>query len=130
MDTNAPPLIAIVDDEDSVCRALSRLLRSANYRAESFVSAADFLDSLSRRTPDCVVVDLQMPHMTGIELQQRLQVAGHSPPVIVITAYDGPGTEEQCKRLGARSYLRKPIEADELFESIRDIVRSAEPRSD
>jgi FixJ family two-component response regulator len=130
MESNRSPLVAIVDDEASVCQALSRLLRSANFRAEAFASGSDFLESLSRRTPDCVVVDLQMPVMTGIELQQRLQLIERSPPVIVITAYDGHGTEERCAALGARRYLRKPIEADDLIESIRSIVGRQAAESD
>ena len=66
------PLIAIVDDEASICRALLRLLRVSNYRAEAFSSPLLFLESLAERVPDCVVLDLQMPVMTGVELQQQL----------------------------------------------------------
>ena len=79
-----PPLIAIVDDEVSICRALLRLLRVANYRAESFNSPILFLESLAERVPDCVVLDLQMPMMTGVELQEHLQRLADPPPVIVI----------------------------------------------
>ena len=117
-----PPLIAIVDDEVSICRALLRLLRVANYRAESFNSPILFLESLADRVPDCVVLDLQMPMMTGVELQQHLLQLADPPPVIIITAHDEPKTRERCLALGAVRYLRKPIEGDILIDSIEEAV--------
>ena len=121
MDSTAP-LIAIVDDEVSICRALLRLLRVANYRAEAFNSPLLFLESLTERVPDCVVLDLQMPMMTGVELQQHLLQLDDPPPVIIITAHDEPKTRERCLALGAVRYLRKPIEGDVLIESIEEAV--------
>jgi len=117
MDSRAP-LIAIVDDEVSICRALLRLLRVANYRAEGFNSPILFLESLAERVPDCVVLDLQMPLMTGVELQQHLLQLDEPPPVIIITAHDEPKTRERCLALGAVRFLRKPIQEDILIESI------------
>jgi FixJ family two-component response regulator len=121
MDTQAP-LIAIVDDEVSICRALLRLLRVANYRAESFNSPILFLESLAEHVPDCVVLDLQMPAMTGVELQEHLLRLADPPPVIIITAHDEPKTRERCLALGAVRYLRKPIEGDVLMGSIEEAV--------
>ena len=121
MDGTAP-LIAIVDDEVSICRALLRLLRVANYRAEAFNSPLLFLESLAERVPDCVVLDLQMPMMTGVEMQQQLLQLDDPPPVIIITAHDEPKTRERCLALGAVRYLRKPIEGDLLIESIEAAV--------
>jgi FixJ family two-component response regulator len=118
-----PPLIAIVDDEVSICRALLRLLRVANYRAESFNSPILFLESLAEHVPDCVVLDLQMPSMTGVELQEHLLRLAAPPPVIIITAHDEPKTRERCLALGAVRYLRKPIEGDVLMGSIEEAVR-------
>ena len=118
-----PPLIAIVDDEVSICRALLRLLRVANYRAESFNSPILFLESLAEHVPDCVVLDLQMPSMTGVELQEHLLRLADPPPVIIITAHDEPKTRERCLALGAVRYLRKPIEGDILMGSIEEAVR-------
>jgi FixJ family two-component response regulator len=123
MDSTAP-LIAIIDDEVSICRALSRLVRVANYRAETFCSPIGFLEFLSREMPDCVVLDLQMPSMTGVELQQKLQQLADPPPVIIITAHDEPKTRERCLALGAVCYLRKPIEGDVLLDSIECAVRA------
>jgi FixJ family two-component response regulator len=118
------PLIAIIDDEVSICRALSRLLRVANYRAETFCSPIGFLEFMTHEMPDCVVLDLQMPAMTGVELQQQLQRLADPPPVIIITAHDEPKTRERCLALGAVCYLRKPIEGDVLLDSIAGAVRA------
>jgi CheY-like chemotaxis protein len=73
--------------------------------------------------PDCVVLDLQMPMMTGVELQEHLQRLADPPPVIIITAHDEPKTRERCLALGAVRYLRKPIEGDVLVGSIEEAVR-------
>ena len=116
------PLVAVIDDEESVRRALSRLLRSARYRAESFGSGALFLESLAYRVPSCVILDLQMPAMTGLDLQEELQKFAAPPPVIVITAHDEPGTREQCLALGARYYFSQPIDGSKLIESVRSVV--------
>jgi FixJ family two-component response regulator len=116
------PLIAVVDDEESVRRALLRLLRSANYRAEGFESAIDFLDSLSIRVPSCIILDLQMPEMTGLELQDQLVRLGRFPPVIVITAYDEVDTKDHCLALGASYYFRKPIEDNDLIDAIGEVI--------
>jgi FixJ family two-component response regulator len=123
MESN-PPLIAIVDDEVSICRALLRLLRVAEFRAEAFNSAAQFLESLAEHVPDCVVLDLQMPIMTGVEVQEHLLKLKNPPPVIIITAHDESETRERCLALGAVRYLRKPIEGDVLIASIEKAVRA------
>jgi FixJ family two-component response regulator len=117
-----PPLIAIVDDEVTICRALVRLLRVAEYRAEAFNSALQFLESLAEHVPDCVVLDLQMPMMTGVEVQEHLQKLKDPPPVIILTAHDESKTRERCLALGAVCYLRKPIECDVLIDSIETAV--------
>jgi FixJ family two-component response regulator len=123
MDSQAP-LIAIVDDEVSICRALLRLLRVADYRAEAFDSPILFLASLAQRVPDCIVLDLQMPVMTGVELQEHLLKLEVPPPVIIITANEEPKMRERCLALGAVRYLRKPIESDLLIDSIEKAVRA------
>lgn len=121
------PLVAVVDDEASICRALVRLLRSAHYRAEGFSSAPEFLASLKKRMPDCIVLDLQMPGMTGIELQQELHRLEMPPPVIVVTAHDERDTRDRCLALGAAYYLLKPLESRTLIDSIGAIVGHRRP---
>ena len=112
------PLVVVVDDEASVCRALLRLLRTADLRAEAYCSAIDFIESLRDGAPDCVILDLQMPHMTGMEVLERLQRVAAPPPVIVVTAFDQPGVRERCTELGVVCYLRKPVDGDKLLRSV------------
>ena len=123
------PLIAVVDDDASIRRALLRLLRTSHYRAESFESSFAFLESIVERMPDCVILDVQMPLMTGIEVQQRLLQIDKPPPVIIITAHDEPKTRERCIALGAVRYLRKPIEGDLLIDAIDKAVRARRTQS-
>jgi CheY-like chemotaxis protein len=109
------PLIAIVDDDASVCRAMKRLLHSLGLCAETFSSGQEFLEllqSLPSFHPDCVVLDVQMPGMTGFEVQQQLGPLGL--PVIFITAHDEACTRERALAAGAVAFLRKPFN-DEIF---------------
>jgi FixJ family two-component response regulator len=111
--------IAIVDDDASVRKALMRLLQASSYRVETFGSASEFLASLNQRTPDCLIVDLQMPSMNGLELQISLTRAGIVIPTIVITAHDEPGSRERCSAAGAAAYLLKPVRKKELIATIK-----------
>jgi FixJ family two-component response regulator len=86
--------VAVVDDDLSVCRALARLLRANGLIVDIYGSGREFLDSLKRVVPECLVVDLQMPEMTGLELQQHLAAAGMRIPVIVMTAHDAVGAQQ------------------------------------
>ncbi|MFJ1258197.1 response regulator transcription factor [Cupriavidus sp. CuC1] len=109
------PFVAIVDDDESVGRAIKRLLRSIGMQADAFASGEAFLEhvsSLPSYRPDCVILDIQMPGLNGLEVQQRL--AGSGMPVIFITAYDDIAVREQALAAGAAAYLRKPFN-DELF---------------
>ncbi len=109
------PFVVIVDDDQSVCRAMKRLLRSSGIAADTFLSGSEFLellDSMPSYRPDCVVLDVQMPGLNGLEVQRRL--AGSGLPIIFITAHDEAGVKEQALGAGALAFLRKPFN-DELF---------------
>ena len=110
--------VAIVDDDAGVRRALARLLRASSFDPVTYGSGLEFLDSLGARLPDCLVVDLQMPEMTGLEVQQHLVKAGIRIPTIVITAHDGLGTRERCRSAGAAAYLLKPLQEGPLISAI------------
>jgi FixJ family two-component response regulator len=117
--------IAIVDDDASVRKALTRLLKASSYTVETFASASDFLASLKQRIPDCLIVDLQMPGMDGLELRISLTRAGIAIPTIVVTAHDEPGDRERCSTAGATAYLLKPIQKTELIAAIRAATKAA-----
>jgi FixJ family two-component response regulator len=132
------PLIAIVDDDESVCRALRRLIRSLSMDAEIFTSGREFLDLVEAMPsfhPDCLVLDVQMPEMNGLVLQNRLVTAGHTIPVIFITAHDDVGVRERALGAGALAFLRKPFDDELLIKTLRVALDSApdqprKPRGD
>jgi FixJ family two-component response regulator len=114
----AQALIAVVDDEEAVRTALSRLLRSAGYATDNFLSGEEFLGSLEIRSPDCVVLDLRMPTLSGHQVQARLAAAGRRIPVVVLTGYDSPDARERALQAGAMAFLRKPVDDSELLGAI------------
>jgi len=118
------PVIAIVDDDESVCRAIRRLVRSLGMQADTFTSGQEFvemLDGVPWVHVDCVVLDIQMPGMTGLEVQARLARSGHLLPVIFITAHDEVGMRERALAAGAVAFIRKPFN-DELLIKTLDVV--------
>jgi len=110
--------VAIVDDEEPVRKALMRLLRASGLDAESYASGKDFLEASALREPDCVLLDLHMPRMTGLQVLRALQAARRTLPIVIITAHDAPETREQCLAAGDTAYLRKPLEEHELLDTI------------
>jgi len=118
------PVIAIVDDDESVCRAIKRLVRSLGMQADTFTSGQEFvemLDGVPWVHVDCVVLDIQMPGMTGLEVQERLARSGHLLPVIFITARGEVGMRERALAAGAVAFIRKPFN-DELLIKTLDVV--------
>jgi FixJ family two-component response regulator len=120
------PLIAVVDDEESVRRALGRMLNASNFEALVFGSGQEFLASLGDRRPDCVILDYQMPGLTGRDVQRQLARARISLPIIVVTAHDQPELREQCLADGAIAYLAKPLQREHL---VGVILRAIRPRA-
>ncbi|KAE8754833.1 MULTISPECIES: response regulator transcription factor [Paraburkholderia] len=122
------PFVVVVDDDESVSRAIKRLLRSIGIAAETFASGDAFLEVLSSMPsyhPDCVILDVQMPGLNGLEVQRRL--AGTGIPVIFITAHDDIGVREHALAAGAVAYLRKPFN-DELFvKTVRAALEGDQP---
>jgi FixJ family two-component response regulator len=111
--------VAVVDDEAAVRRALERLLRASGFRVTSFTSAEAFLARDPRDAPDCLVLDIWMEGMSGLDLQAALAARGERIPTIIITAHDDPLTRERSLRAGAGAYLTKPFDEKELIEAIQ-----------
>jgi FixJ family two-component response regulator len=110
--------VVIIDDDLAVLKALARLLRAHAFAVVTFQSGRQFLTSLPEPLPDCLILDLQMPGMTGLEIQQDLARKGIRIPTIVITAHDEAGIRERCKSAGAIAYLGKPVPQAALFAAI------------
>ncbi|HVR67128.1 MAG TPA: response regulator [Verrucomicrobiae bacterium] len=119
------PRIAVIDDDLSVRRALERLLRASGYDAAVFASGHEFFYSLEDRTPDCLILDLHMPGMNGLEVQRRLRETGVRLPVVVITGHDEPQTRTQCLDAGAAAYLCKPLNDEALIAAIQGAITAA-----
>ena len=121
-------LVAIVDDEEPIRKALCRLLRASGLNAEAFASGQTFLDSIIAKRPDCAILDLHMPGLSGLQVLQHLQASRFTFPAIVITGHDQPQTRELCLSAGASAYLRKPLDDVLLLEAIDRAVNGRSMR--
>ena len=115
-------MIYVVDDDTSVCKALARLMKSAGLPVQAFASAEAFLSAVQPTDSDCLLVDIQMPGMSGLELQQRLTRSGIHAPVIFITAFDDDQVRKQARQGGAAGYFRKPFDDQALLDAIKFAV--------
>jgi FixJ family two-component response regulator len=115
----ALPLVSIVDDDPSVRRALERLVEAAGYAVETFASAEEFLGSTSPGPIACLILDVHLNGMNGLELQERLVARGRMFPIIFITAHDDAPTRERIGRSGAAAFLAKPFDRQTLIGAIR-----------
>jgi FixJ family two-component response regulator len=116
------PQISVVDDDQSFRDSMRRLLKSLNYAVAVFPSAAEFLASPKFAATACLVADVHMPAMTGIELYQHLIERGHAIPTILITAYPDDGVQERVLTLGVDCYLRKPLVEAVLIDCLQSAV--------
>ena len=112
------PLISIVDDDDALRSALENLMRSAGLRAQGFSSAEAFLRSEQLHETSCLILDVRMPGMSGLELQRQLAVGNSHIPVIFITAYAADNRRKQALEAGAAAFLYKPFQEGELLNAI------------
>jgi FixJ family two-component response regulator len=125
------PLISIVDDDDKVRAATGSLVRSLGFKTHTFASAESFLQSTSPRETRCLILDVQMPNMSGIELQGRLTELGFEIPIIFITAYPDEAVRQRAMDAGAVAFLLKPFDVygqrfiDCIFEILRQDKRPA-----
>jgi FixJ family two-component response regulator len=120
----AGTMICIIDDDESMLAAVVALVRSAGFDAQGFASAREFLGCGNVQSFSCIITDIQMPGMSGIELKRHL-VASQCPlPVIMITARHDPDLEEKAYASGAACFLRKPFEADALIGCLERTLKA------
>lgn len=112
---SASPLVCIIDDDDSLRAALVGLVRSVGYEARGFASAEAFLQSGAIDACACLVTDIQMPGMTGVELKEHLTARHIDLPVIMITGRPDPSLEDKARAAGAAGFMRKPFDASDLI---------------
>jgi FixJ family two-component response regulator len=121
---NDATLLAVVDDDADVRVALTRLVSSAGFAVETFASGAEFLHSIADHQPDCVVLDLHMPEMSGFDVQGALAVGHAALPIVVITGHDTPESRARALQLGAKAYLCKPVNDEALLAAIGTAIGS------
>jgi FixJ family two-component response regulator len=115
-------LIAVVDDEESVRKALGRLIGAAGFNVQTFASGADFLRATQSQRPDCVLLDVRMPQMDGFDIQLALTRAHDATPVVIISGDDSTECRNRAFRQGARAYLRKPVDDVTLVDAIQSAL--------
>jgi len=119
-----PKLVAIVDDDDSMRSALQGLLKAVGLPAQAFGSAEEFLNSGQQHKAACLIADIRMPGMSGLELQAKLNAERCKIPIIFITAHGDAKMRMQALRAGAVEFLAKPFDDEALLESVRGALES------
>ena len=123
-------LVSVVDD-DRFCReSMSRLMRSLGHKVDVFSSAAEFLTSPRLAETACLIADIQMPVMTGLELYRRLIDTDHAIPTILVTAFPNDADRARALNDGVVCYLRKPVDDEHLTQCVREALRSAGSREE
>jgi FixJ family two-component response regulator len=119
-------VIAVVDDDPSVRRGLDRLIRSVGWKAETFTSAQEFLARARAEAPSCVVLDLQLPGLSGLDLQKAMAEIGLEIPIIFLTGHGNIPASVQAMKAGAMEFLTKPVEEQDLLKAIQEAPRLSE----
>jgi FixJ family two-component response regulator len=119
-------LISIVDDDESVREALEDLIQSVGFRVHAFPSAIDFLAFADIRATSCVIADVNMPRMSGVELHRRLAELGHAIPTILITAHPNDGVRARALADGVVCYLVKPFDDEALIGWVKSVLPTSE----
>src|SRR5262247_567172 len=116
------PVVAIVDDDVSIQRALVRLLSATGWHAVTFTSAEAFLQTGIQASPDCLVLDVWLPGMTGVELLEHLAATGSTLPAVIITGRDDLQMRMRAMQAGAAAYLLKPLDGQDLLQALQEAL--------
>jgi len=121
--SGATELVCVVDDDQSVRRGLRRLFKSAGYAAETFASAEDYLAREIFEGPACLVLDVRMPGLNGLDLQKTLESRGACEQIVFITGHNDVATCTQAMKNGAVDFLMKPFDSEELIDAVKHALR-------
>jgi len=122
------PLVAIVDDDKSIRNATQDLLKAAGFSTATFEDAESFLGSASRASAACVVADMRMRGMTGVQMYQELVASGNAIPTVIITAHPEELAQARARAAGITCYLIKPFAPDELLECVHQALAKSRTR--
>src|SRR5437867_137993 len=117
-------VVCVVDDDESLRRAVRNLLSSVGFRVETFASAEEFLESAHRENTGCLVLDLRMAGMNGLDLLRHLAATGSRIPVIILTAHGDDETRQRSLQAGAVAFLKKPFQSATLLDAVRTALAS------
>jgi FixJ family two-component response regulator len=117
-----PPTVFVVDDDPGVLKSLSRLLRSEGLTVVTFSSAREFLEHFDPNSPGCLVLDVAIPEMNGLELQQALIKSGHELPIVFLTGHGDTPMSMAAIKNGASDFLSKPVSDDDLLHAVRAAI--------
>ena len=123
MEPTAGPLVAIVDDDELFRRSIERLVRSAGYSVETFGSAEDFLERGDLNGTACAILDMKLPGISGLDLQQRLGAGPRAMPVVFVSAHAHAATRAKALLAGAVAFLNKPFDNSALLDALIRSVR-------
>ena len=123
MEPSASPLVAIVDDDDLFRRSIERLVRAAGFRVESFGSAEEFLERGSLDRTACAILDMKLPGMNGLDLQQRLVTTSRPMPIVFVSAHDEAVMRANAFKAGAIAFLKKPFDNITLLNALQRALK-------
>jgi FixJ family two-component response regulator len=116
-------VIAIVDDDAPLCEALGSVMKAAGFMTNTFATAEEFLNSATRLNTACLILDVRLPGMSGVELQKRLADAGSQIPIVFVTAHGDASLRDLVMKAGAAGFLNKPVRSDALLKEIYAALR-------
>ena len=126
MNSSSNIYVAVIDDDESVCHSMSRLLRAARFQPIAYPSAEAFLADKNHPRFDCLLLDVQLKEMSGVELHRRLAAVKDATPVIFITAYDDPQARAQAEATGCAGFFRKTDPGTDVLAAIRAAITHSE----
>ncbi len=126
--TDQTPLVIVVDDDESMREALMSLLKSAGFRARDFATAREYLLEAGVISPACLILDVRMPEISGLELQRMLIERSAECPIVFISAYSGQSAQKKALAAGAVDFILKPFDDDYLLEAVSRAIVSGRPR--
>ena len=122
--------VAVIDDDESMCRSFGRLLRAAGFQPISYLSAEAFVEDLKHPQFDCLLLDIQLSGMSGIELKKQLDASGSAPSVIFITAFDDPAARTEALATGCAGFFRKADSGSDVLDALRRAVARTDAAPD
>jgi len=120
------PVVFVVDDDESVCKALKRLIKSVGIKARTLSSAEEFLNQGCQNVQGCLILDVRMPGISGLELQEKLVGSGSIMPIIFVSAHEDTKAREQAMKAGAVAFLQKPFEDQKLLNAVYSALKESQ----